>query len=766
MAAIFFTVLSAVFYAPLLLGISTFPHGDFTYHFLSFSLFQRAELAAGRLPVWNPYTYAGHPFLADIQAAVFYPLSNILLAVTLPWDDPAARLYFLQLEVILHTALAGFFTYLLVVELTGVRWAGLLAGVAFAFSGYLTSYPPLQLAILRTAVWLPLILLFLRRAAIGPHHLRWWIAAAVALVVAFLGGHPQTFLYIGYTAAAWMIFTQVTAGSRRSSVVGVVAGLWLFLFVIFGLAAAQLLPTLEFTQLSVRANADYAFVSGGFPLQDTWQIVLPGVFTQFSPLYVGAVPLGLATAAVCFWVFVSFPLSRSLLFFFVALTLIALLLSYGGNSFLYPIFHRIAPGWDLFRGQERAAFLVALGLSVLAGLGAAATPEVAQRMRRRSALIYGALATAAVYSFGLLWQLQGRTAVNHAIYLFIAIITLLFAMAAALFIWLPGWSRRRSAWLTGLAFANLALVNMPTNLENYDPAAKMMVAPELAALSVAVTDHSNDHLGLAGRVFNEFRVYEDYGMTMDIEDDWGSSPLRLATYVRLFDNFPLDRLWRLTGVEHVLTWRRELFEPSTLLAEFPQATDTTYLHRLSEPNPRAWLVRNMRMVDDEEAVRLLADHDFDIEQTVLLAADARDDESGTTASQGAADEPTSEPTSIALQRIAPNRLAVDVTAPQGGVLVLSENWMPGWRVEAAQSQQATDGQGQEIEGRQELTVQRVNLTLLGVPLPPGRHSFHVVYAPESVRLGLWISSLTLAVLAFGLLAWWIIGRARNDRASS
>ena len=47
----------------------------------------------------------------------------------------------------------------------------------------------------------------------------------------------------------------------------------------------------------------------------------------------------------------------------------ALLLSYGGNGFLYPLFYRLAPGWNLFRGQERVAYLVALGLSVLAGYG-------------------------------------------------------------------------------------------------------------------------------------------------------------------------------------------------------------------------------------------------------------------------------------------------------------------------------------------------------------------------------------------------------------
>jgi hypothetical protein len=83
-----YLLLASLFYAPILSGLRTFPDGDFTYHFLSFSLFQRSELLAGRLPLWNPYTYGGHPFLADTQAAVFYPLSNLLLG--LPDRLPAA----------------------------------------------------------------------------------------------------------------------------------------------------------------------------------------------------------------------------------------------------------------------------------------------------------------------------------------------------------------------------------------------------------------------------------------------------------------------------------------------------------------------------------------------------------------------------------------------------------------------------------------------------------------------------------------------------
>jgi hypothetical protein len=747
--------LAALFYLPLLLGLRTFADGDFTHHFLPFSLFQHAALRGLTLPLWNPYTYGGHPFLADIQAAAYYPVSNALLFLTLPFDEPAARLYWLQIEAILQTALGGFFVYLLLVDLANARLAAFAGGAIFLLSGYLTAYPPLQLAVLRTAIWLPLILWFLWRAFGRGHALGWWIGGGVAYAVAFTAGHPQTFLHISYATAAWTLFLWIAAVRRgMNSWWQPLPGLALFVVAAAGLSAAQLLPSLEFTRLSVRAEVDYAYVSGGFPLRDTWQLFFPKVFTQYSPLYVGAVGLALAffgLGALTSGRYASAtakpdrPAStRFVIAFFAILGLIALLLSYGANGFLYPLFYRLAPGWSLFRGQERTAYLVALSLSVLAGFGLAALPHMGLRLRKRLALLYGAGLTMLVYTFGLLWQATGRTAIGPWHYLLIATLTLLLGIGAALLAWLPGWDRRRAALLTGLALVNLFLANFGLNFGPFDPARAVILAPEMAALGAAVAERDEANLGLPGRVYNEFRVYEDYGMGQEIEDVWGASPLRLARYALLFDEFPLDRMWALTGVEHVLTWRSELFEPSTRLAEFPQREDTTYLHRLAEPNPRAWLVPTVRAVDDLTARDLLADHQFDLTQTALLPIEAL---------PGAEQAPLAQAgqATIALARPAHNRLAIDVNGP-GGLLVIGENWLPGWRIEHARCGDAPCASG-DLAGLPLLQPLRADLTLIGVPLPPGAVRFDLVYAPASVRNGLWIALATLALLLLlGVLA--------------
>jgi hypothetical protein len=766
-AVLIFAGLAALFYAPVLLGVRTFPDGDFTHHFLPFSIFQQQEMLAGRLPVWNPYTYSGHPFLADVQAAVFYPLSAGLLALTLPWRDAGARLYFLQVEAVLQVALGGIFTYLLAYGLTRSRWAGILAGITFAFSGYLTGYPPVQLAVLRTAIWLPLLLWLLLRTVAEPERWRWWIGAGITAATAFLAGHTQTFLYSAYTAVAWTALLVALrwrslpwAGRGRVALALAASGL-----LAAGLSAAQLLPSVEFAGLSVRASVEYGYVAGGLPLQDSWQLLLPAVLTQYSPLYIGVIGLGLAWLGTWFihgrqrdapgqapvgadWL----PAPRVGAAFFLVLALVALLLSYGGNGFLYPLFYGFVPGWNLFRGQERAAYLVALGLSVLAGYGALAIGVMPQRSRSWWATAFAALLIGATYLFGLLWQLPGRTAMGDGQFLVVAAMTVALASVFAVLLRTPGWSRRRWLWLAALAAVNLFVVNMGTNVSDFGPARKTVLAPEVEAVQRAVAAAPTAASGLPGRVYNEYRTYEDYGIRAGIEDAWGSSPLRLGRYAALFEEFPLDRMWRLLGVEHVLTWRKELFGPTELLGEFPQATDTTFLHRLPALPARAWLVANVRPANDDEALLLLGDHGFDLDTTAVLAGPlpASDLEvNGEGVSQGEAQ--------VEVQRRDPSRLHINVQNSPGALLVVSENWMPGWQV---QNVACTDGCADTVAlGLPAFEPQRANLTLIGVPVPRGSYSFDLVYQPDSIRLGLWISGVVVLAL-IALVTWRLLPRRK------
>ena len=78
-----------------------------------------------------------------------------------------------------------------------------------------------------------------------------------------------------------------------------------------------------------------------------------------------------------------------------------------------------------------------------------------------------------------------------------------------------------------------------------------------------------------------------------------------------------------------------------------------------------------------------------------------------------------------------NRVDVSVTAETAAVLVLSENYYPGWRV--------------TVDGR-EAELLRVDYNLRGVVITPGRHEVSFFYRPRSVLFGLAASVLTLLAL--------------------
>jgi hypothetical protein len=245
------------------------------------------------LPVSLCYN-AGQPGLADIQSGVFYPLNllpNLVAALLgLPFS-----VELLTAQIVFHFSLASLFTYLFARHVAcrlGARtpeacFAGVVAALTFTHGGYLTSFPPQQITILETAVWLPLILLCVDRAFHSSRPRPRLILAGMALACALLAGHPQTAMYVVYATLAYGIFLAWTLGRGFH-----VSSLLFLLFPLLlgvALAAVQLLPTWMFITRSTRAHLDYDAVAQGFSLAETIHLIYPG-HSGGAPQYVGVLP--------------------------------------------------------------------------------------------------------------------------------------------------------------------------------------------------------------------------------------------------------------------------------------------------------------------------------------------------------------------------------------------------------------------------------------------------------------------------------------------
>src|SRR5688500_12946972 len=67
-----FAAVALIFFFAHLTG-SAFFWEDFTEQFFPFQSFAARSFADGTIPFWNPYTFAGMPFFADLQNGMYYP---------------------------------------------------------------------------------------------------------------------------------------------------------------------------------------------------------------------------------------------------------------------------------------------------------------------------------------------------------------------------------------------------------------------------------------------------------------------------------------------------------------------------------------------------------------------------------------------------------------------------------------------------------------------------------------------------------------------
>lgn len=688
-----------------------FPSGDFSNQFYAFSLFAARELRSGRLPLWNPYAFSGHPFLADVQSAVFYPPRLLTILLSAPF-----ALYALELEAVSHFFLASLFTYLFACRLLGKRYAALVCALTFTYGGYLTSYPPLQLAILETDVWLPILLLFLdiawKRWQEGG---RWSCFAlpGVALGLALSAGHPQSSMYLIYGFAIYFAFRTYRSQTpllQRALLLGIVLSLG------FGLAAVQLVPGWEYMRLSTRAEGSYQAMAHGFPPHDLLHIVLPGSLATWSPLYVGILPLILAILALCLW--------RRKIIVWGFLALLALLLSLGGATFLYSPFYLIVPGFGIFRSQERIAYLFSFAAAILAGYGALSLIKPLSRAARSRlqgfsrALLLAMVGTIAL-AFLFLYGWMGKGVAHPKPFGHLLNRTILLGIFLA-FSWgiiqlrLRG-GRRRALLLSLILFTtvfDLFTINWRTNLQRGNPIIGCDSRPLLAPILVD---------GGLFRAYNEGALPGNYGLPCEIEDIQGASPLRLKRYEEFITTLPLERVWRLLNVKYVITWREMLPLPSELLYQEGQGEEVTYLHRLLDPLPRAYIVHEAQVVRDDEVLEWLAAPDFDPSRTALLTEEV----------ELSFPEAPQSGSSVRIVEREATTIVLEVDAVSDGLLLLSEVDYPGWQV-------YIDGQ----KGK----IYRANYILRAVPVEEGHHRVTLIYAPLSFKIGAGISVFTLLAI--------------------
>ena len=380
--------------------------GDLQTYFFPYWVAAARALQAGKLPLWNPYLFAGAPLLANSQAGVFYPLNWPLWLLSGPTLEGLTRT--LHWSVLLHLALAAVNTYLLARRLRVGRWGAALAGLLYAGGGFLGVHVE-HLNQLQGLAWLPLVFWGVRgdRLQVTSYKLQvasWKlkVVPVLAFALILLAGHTQT----AFIAAIGIVIFQFTdyvlciipaSVKRQTSNVKRQASngkthatrntqhvfrltqhaarfiCSLLPFTLAALiAAVQLLPTLELSRFSMRA--------GGLPWREAvsfsvvpWQlhqVLLPPYLVK-PLLPEGVAYLGVVGLLLAGWgAWQSLRSREPERLALAALGATGLFLALGGYNPLYLLGARLGlPGLVHFRAPARFLALYVLAAAVLAGLG-------------------------------------------------------------------------------------------------------------------------------------------------------------------------------------------------------------------------------------------------------------------------------------------------------------------------------------------------------------------------------------------------------------
>jgi len=703
-------------------------------------LFAARTLHGGHLPLWNPHQFCGAPFLANGQSSVLYP-PNLLF-----WLMPVWRAF--AWVAFLHLLLAGGGMYALLRALERSRAAATLGALAFMLSGFFATWLEMT-TLVAVGAWLPLAL-FLVERFFQRRQARWAVGLGAALGVASLAGHPQMVFYLFLGTGAFFIYRACClgreAGWRHAAAITATGGLGALGLALL-LAGGQLLPTAEYVLYSHRMPGGYdAYVRYALPWQQALAVALPDFFGRPSlgtywgqgnyaeyASYVGILPLLLiGLAAWCgrgrhFW-------------FFAGLAGFSVLIALG-TPLNAPLYH-LVPGLKGSGGPARILYLWAFAATALAAHGFDGMRERAAKggMRRAPALVGLGLAGLAALGTVGVWQgtpnlvsLGLGEVARDSTHNWLVLVAVCLALPLALL------AARRRPGLLAPALVVLLAADLLLFAHGYNPTVHHLdLYPKTPLLCALPTPQQGRTLGLYRRWpldrFPQAALPPNWAMVYGTEDALGYDSIYPARYKALLT---------------ALLGGRDPSPPANgnmlLAGQVPAASGILDVVATLSPGPadaptrpdglrgRVWWTPTPTIVAGAgEAYASLSRDPF----TPVLEG------GGPQAGMPA------RPLVAPWRRPDPNRMAVTVTTPGRGWLLISEQQFPGWQA--------------RLNGRL-VPLRTADLALRALPVPAGRVSIEMEYRPGSVRLGLFATLLGTSLLA-GSLGWWVQGRRRRERS--
>lgn len=734
-----------IFFRELITGASWL-FDDFAHQYFPGKTLLAVSLSKGEFPFWNPYTFAGMPFFADIQIAILYPF-NFLLSLFVNGERLAP--IWLQLSIIIHYLLLSVFTYLLGRKLKMNNFAATIFSLAFTYSSYMIIHMIHQ-PLIEAVVWLPLTFLLWLKFLDDKKYI-WIFPGILSIVLTILAGYPQVAFFNYFFLAMFTLFIFISKIREKnfSDVKHIVIGFLALVIFPFGITAVQLLATNEFVSLSNRASFDYDFAKqGSVHFYDLITFIMPKYFGvwnwndtagelqwwarhQEGPWMFSVANVYISALVVVLLI----PILRYLyskkenlllLNFLIGFSVFALLFALGGNFFFHKLFYDFVPVFNRFRNPGHILYLFSFPISIILGLGISKITE--ERIgfkkyfdKKYLIIISGIFLLLLIMYAGGMFK-SGELLSKEQIYSWVTKQYLTFF-----------------ALLVSFTIVIWFYVNGKMNTKTFSLLILLVLAIDIYVIWYNQNNGSR----------NPDKIYSQNSQTAaNLKDELNKEQFRINMREGGYMIFQrnqgmIDRLPLIEGYGALLLQK---FIPVSKADDPSQAHDlmnvkykikvdkNSQTMRL-EPNPgylpRAKMFYDIKVFKDEEQLKkYMASQDFDYRKTLVIEKDVPDSKFPVLDSNSMVNS------DVKMTNYGLNRIEFDVNTSENGMLYLSEVFYPAWKA--------------YIDGK-ETEIYRADYCMRAIYIEKGSHKVVFEYDSDLVKSGSKISYAFIGFWAIGII---------------
>ena len=704
------------------------------YSWLNFAV---VSFKDGTLPIWDPYTSAGFPFAAEMQTGVFNPLTLLLVLIPLNKNGVLSPQLFHQFYALIHF-LAACFMFALVRQIGLSRFAAIIAGICFSLGGFLINVSWAH--IYGSAIWLPLIFLFLIRAIDARTVKRCLLhasAGGLMMGMAVLAGGIHVVIMQALVVLSFAAFIAFSPQMRTDKSPGKSSSMLpvaIVTVLIVGICAGavQLLPSMEYSSQALRwlggeapplladSKIPYAYLRDSLEPDGFLSLLFGraviGNNEAVSP-YIGVFPLLAAIIGIlrCWHI----PWVRYL----AGLALVTFLYSLGAYSLFHGVLYAVVPRLWMAREAGRFIYLLSFAMPILAAYGIDylfGKPAQKPNWKGLNRVFAGiVIACAAILTAA---TILGRPDINSWMAFSILMVFLSYGMFQAII---------RGKTGTSMRTVLIVLILFDLHAFYWQPRNKIEEAWR------GNVNHLDRLMSCRGAA--DFLKTQPAPFRVRIDDDPKPNighlfqvPTIHSTGVTSLKDFAMLS----GGIQNLLNVRYILKPASSAEPGAMFEDDGWKVYANPESFPPAWIVHET--VTDPSPEGFLArlnNHEIDLYQTAVLSEPL--DTALESVSSGVLEK-------AEFRAYTPNRLELDVQSQGRGLLVLSEIFYPGWSA-------TVNGKKQKIH--------KVNGILRGVTVPGSRSHVVLQYRPISVYAGGLLSLATFSAVGFALFYY---RRRRNS----